>query len=99
MDASTISPLTTFGCFKGPCQDVLCVSAPLRFNAVPPLFQNSILLLQSPSEATGTHGPANQVVSRRWNDFGRVNVSMPSWESVQPRPESFTPVQASAGSR
>ena len=35
--------------------------------------------------------------SRRWNDFGRVNASSPSLESVQPRPESFTPVHASAG--
>ena len=37
--------------------------------------------------------------SRRWNDFGRVRCSYWSRESEQPRPESLTPVQASAGSR
>jgi hypothetical protein len=42
---------------------------------------------------------AHQAFRRRWNDFGRVKLSSPILESVQPRPESFTPVQASAGSR
>src|SRR5882762_9685102 len=37
--------------------------------------------------------------SLRWNDFGRVNASRPKRDSVQPRPESLTPVHASAGSR
>src|SRR5262249_51258608 len=37
--------------------------------------------------------------SRRWKDFGRVKASKPSFDSVHPRPESFTPVHASAGSR
>ena len=37
--------------------------------------------------------------NRRWNDLGRVNASNPSRDRVQPRPESLTPVQASAGSR
>ena len=36
---------------------------------------------------------------RRWNDFGRVRCSYCRRESEQPRPESLTPVQASAGSR
>src|SRR5882672_6300712 len=38
-------------------------------------------------------------LSLRWNDFGRVNASSPRRDSVQPRPESLTPVHASAGSR
>ena len=38
-------------------------------------------------------------VNRKWKDLGRVKLSSPSRDSVQPRPESFTPVQASAGSR
>ena len=37
--------------------------------------------------------------SRRWNDFGRVTARNPSVDRVTPRPESFTPVHASAGSR
>src|SRR5262249_28115145 len=36
---------------------------------------------------------------RRWNDLGRVRCSKPTRDNVQPRPESFTPVHASAGSR
>src|SRR5512138_1063144 len=36
---------------------------------------------------------------RKWKDFGRVNASRPRRDRVQPRPESLTPVQASAGSR
>src|SRR5262249_18318659 len=44
-------------------------------------------------------GAPNYKVNRRWKDFGRVKASKPSFDSVQPRPESFTPVHASAGSR
>src|SRR6185295_4115832 len=36
---------------------------------------------------------------RKWNDFGRVKASRPRRDNVTPRPESLTPVQASAGSR
>ena len=39
------------------------------------------------------------VAIRKWNDFGRVSCSKPTRDNVQPRPESLTPVQASAGSR
>ena len=42
----------------------------------------------------GAHG-----AGLRWNDFGRVTARNPSADSVTPRPESFTPVHARAGSR
>src|SRR5258708_5464841 len=43
--------------------------------------------------------PLHLVDVRRWKDFGRVSAAKPRRERVQPRPESLTPVQASAGSR
>src|SRR6266850_2111440 len=54
-----------------------------------------------PGESTPASGSAATAIylSFRWNDFGRVNASSPRFDSVHPRPESLTPVQASAGSR
>ena len=51
------------------------------------------------SRAAAERRGAGTTAVRRWNDFGRVRCSYCRRESEQPRPESLTPVQASAGSR
>lgn len=67
-----------------------------RLHSVAPLAQRII----AHARATNTsHLNHHYSFNRRWNDLGRVNASNPSRDSVQPRPESLTPVQASAGSK